>query len=340
MYLVTGGSGFCGVEIVKLLLRKGERVRVLDIESVPEEIRGKVEFVSADIRDFNKVSEACKGIDRVIHTVAKVPISKAGKDFWNVNVGGTRSILEASLRNKVKKVVHVSTSAVQLTEKNPVDEYDPYNPVGDYAKSKLDAELVCKEYIQRGLDVDMIRPRTVVGIGRLGIFDIFFEWISEGKKVYVIGNGMNKIQFLHSEDLALCCYLSSKKKGSEIFNIGSRSFSSLKEDLGYLIKHANTGSKVVSLPEWFTINALKLLDFLHLSPLASWHYLTFHKDFYFTNSRAKKILGWEPKYSNKETLVIAYDDYLKNKNMRKETFGTSHRKPLKQGILKIVKMFS
>lgn len=342
MYLVTGGSGFCGVDIVRLLLKKGQKVRVLDIEPLPKELARdrNVEFLKVDIRNMKKVEEAVKDIDRVIHTIAKVPISKAGKEFWEVNVDGTRNLLEACLKNKVKKIVHISTSAVQFIDKNPVDEYDLYNPVGPYAESKLEGELVCKEYICKGLDIDIIRPRTVIGKGRLGIFDIFFEWISEGKNVYLIGKGNNKIQFLDSEDLANCCYLASLKKGPHTFNIGSKSFSSLREDLGYLLKYANTGSEIRSLPVGPTIAILKALDILQLSPLASWHYLTFHKDFYFTNERAKKILKWKPKYGNKEILKIAYDSYLEMKKSPRKNYGTSHRKPLKQGVLRLVKLFS
>jgi len=340
MYLVTGGSGFCGVEIVKFLLHKKEKVRVLDIEPLPEELKGKVEFIKADIRNRKKVFEACKNIQRVIHTVAKVPISKAGKEFWEVNVEGTRNILEAALKNKVEKVVHISSSAVQFLP-SPVDEYAPYNPVGPYAKSKLEGELVCKKYIKKGLDVDIIRPRTVLGTGRLGIFDIFFSWISEGKNFYILGKGNNKIQFLHSEDLAECCYLSSLKKSPHIFNIGSKSFSTLREDLQFIIDYANTGSKLISLPALPSILILRFLDILHLSPLASWHYMTFHKDFYFTNKNAGKILNWKPRYSNKELLRISYDSYIKmKKSGEKYNYGTSHRKPLKQGILKLLKLFS
>ncbi|MFZ5955056.1 MAG: NAD-dependent epimerase/dehydratase family protein [Nanoarchaeota archaeon] len=341
MYLVTGGSGFCGLEIVKLLLKENEKVRVLDLEPLPKEFRNdrRIEFLQADIRDKEKVFEACKGIKKIIHTIAKVPISKAGKVFWEVNVAGTENLLEAALKNKVEKVVHISSSAVQFTEKNPVDELDPYNPIGPYAESKLEGELVCKRFIEKGLNIDIIRPRTVLGEGRLGIFDILFEWISEGKNVYVMGSGNNIIQFIHSEDLARCCYLASLKKGSNIFNVGSKEFESLREDLQYLIDYAGTKSKVRSIPIKPAILILKSLDILHLSPLASWHYMTYHKDFYFNNERARKILKWEPKYGNKEIFKIAYQSYIKNKGKKSE-FGTSHRKPLKQGVLKVVKLFS
>ena len=338
MYLVTGGSGFCGFEIVKFLLSKGERVRVLDIEPMPENIAG-VEFVNADIRDGQNVSDACRGIDRVIHTVAKVPISKAGREFHEVNAGGTRHILEAALSHKIKKVVHLSSSAVQMSEHNPVPEEAPYNPVGLYARTKMEAEIICKEYIARGLSVDMIRPRTVIGSGRLGIFDILFDWIADGKNIYVIGSGRNKIQFLHSKDLAECCYLASQKAEAGVYNVGSKNFSTLREDLGALINFAGTGSKIVSLPVAPSILLLQILDVVRLSPLASWHYLTYHKDFYFNNEAAFKGLGWAPKYGNRDILMESYKSY-RDKKEAVAHFGTSHRKALKQGLLKILKRVS
>ncbi len=338
MYLVTGGAGFCGVEIVKTLIGHSQTVRVLDCEPFPESIPG-LEFVQADVRDKTAVAKACQGIEKVIHTVAKVPISKAGKEFWHVNVEGTRNVLEASLKAGVSKFVHLSSSAVQLSEHNPVDEYAPYHPVGEYARSKMEGEKVCREYIARGLDVDIIRPRTVVGVGRLGIFDILFDWISAGKNIYIIGTGKNKIQFLHSQDLADCCYRASLRKGPEVYNIGSKGFLTLREDLQALIKHAGSPSAIISLPVTPTILALSFLDVLRLSPLASWHYLTYHKDFYFDNKRALDILGWQPQYSNAEILAVAFDSYIERKG-DKTMFGTTHRKSLKQGILGIVRRIS
>jgi nucleoside-diphosphate-sugar epimerase len=340
-YLVTGGCGFCGVEIVKCLLKKGHKVRVIDVEDLPSELEGLgIDFRKVDIRDKIRVFESCEGIDRIIHTVAKVPISKAGKGFIEVNVNGTRNVLEAALECGIKKVVHISTSAVQLVGWNPVDENDPYNPLGPYAKSKLQGEHVCKEFIKKGLEVDMIRPRTVLGTGRMGIFDMFFDWIYNGSRVYVLGGGHNVIQLLYSEDLAECCYLSSLKKGSYIFNIGSKSYSSLREDMGSLLDYAGTGSKFLSLPVDPVIFTLRGLDLMKLSPLAPWHYLSFHKDFYFNNKRAKEVLGWEPKLGNKEVLKVAYDSYIENrgKNVKiDEKYGTSHRKSLKQGVLGFLK---
>ncbi len=338
VYLVTGGSGFCGFEIVKFLQNKGETVKVLDIEGLPQPIPG-VEFIRADIRDLRQVEAATRSVDKIIHTAAKVPISKAGKGFWEVNVEGTRHVLEAAKRNGVSKVVHISSSAVQMSKRNPVAEDAPYHPVGLYARTKKAAEDVCAEYSAKGLRIDVMRPRTVIGAGRLGIFSILFDWISEGKNIYILGSGKNKIQFLSSEDLASVCYLASLNTSSGSYNVGSRTFASLREDLGALIRHAGTRSKILSLPVAPCIALLSTLDFFRLSPLASWHYLTYHKDFYFDNAKAKQALGWEPKSGNQEILITAYNDYLENAQA-KAPYGTSHRKALHQGLLKWIKRLS
>lgn len=340
MYLVTGGSGFCGVEIVRFLLQKGEAVRVLDPVPFPDPAC-KIEYAAGDIRCLDDVSKACRGIKTIIHAAAKVPISKAGKEFWHVNVDGTRNVLEAAHQNGIKKVVHISSSSVQGMEPSPVNEFAPFSPVGEYAHSKKDAELICREFIQNGLEVDIIRPRTVVGQGRLGIFSILFDWIRDGKKIYILGSGKNQMQFLHSQDLAKGCYLASRHQGSRIFNLGSKNFGSLREDLEALIRFAGTKSRVVGLPIAPAAFLLRILDTLHLSPLSDWHYKTYHHDFFFNNEEARKHLDWQPEYGNVEILCQAYQEFLKNRSeLLKAGYGHTHRQSLKQGALRILKWLS
>ena len=190
MNLITGGSGFIGINIARKLIGKGERVRVLDITAPDLNTDSdKVEYLNSDIRDRRKVMQACEGVENIYHIVSLVPISKAGARFWDVNVGGTRNVLEGALKYGAKKIVHMSSSAVyDLNQKNPLTEESMIKPLVTYGRSKYDGEKVCNEYRQRGLDITIVRPRTVVGAERLGIFGILYDWIRRGKNIYIIGS--------------------------------------------------------------------------------------------------------------------------------------------------------
>ena len=129
-----------------------------------------------------------------------------------------------------------------------------------------------------------------------------------------------------------------KNKGNfEYFNIGAENFTTLREDLEALINHAGTASRIIFVPGLLARPALAILDFFNLSPLVDLHYKTIDKDFYFDISKAKKILDWQPKESNKDCLIKAYDWYLKNADMIDKNFGTTHRKAVKKGILSILR---
>ncbi len=339
MNLITGGSGFCGSYIVKRLLSDGEKVRIFDLINFSDP-HPNLEFFKGDIRDQEAIKRACQGIERIFHTVALVPLSKAGQRFWDVNVSGTENLLSVAFEMGIKKVVHLSSSAIFGTPKMPIKENAPYDPIGPYGRAKMDGELRCHEYIKRGLNISIIRPRTMMAPGRLGIFQILFDWIRRGKKIYIIGNGSNRFQFLHAEDLAEACVLAGNKEGSDTYNIGADEYSTLREDLEALIKHAGTKSKVAGLPVTPTIAILKILDKIRLSPLAPWHYLTYHKDFYFNNIKPKDELGWRPKWGNVDMFIASYEWYLKHHKEVDKMMGKSHRFSPRHGLLKILRLIS
>ena len=126
-----------------------------------------------------------------------------------------------------------------------------------------------------------------------------------------------------------------------MFNVGAAEFGSLREDLGALIAHAGTKSRIKSLPAPLAIGALAALDKLRLSPLGPWHYLTYHKPFYFDIKPTMDALGWKPKYGNVSILTGAYDWFV---SQLKETQSPGrmsfHKQPVKQGILRILKALS
>ena len=341
MNLVTGGSGFIGISLVKELLKLGQRVRVIDIAPPDPDIAKEIHYLNLDIRDRTAVIQACKDIDCIYHIISLVPISKAGRGFWDVNVEGTRNILAGALEQGVKKIVHMSSSAVyDIDQKHPLTEESPIKPLGVYARSKYDAELVCYEYRKKGLNINIVRPRTVVGAGRLGVYQILFDWLRRGKRIYLIGAGNNKIQFIHVKDLVGAMISMAKKTDNEIFNLGTDRFGSLRQDLEGLISYAKTGSKIVGLPAGITIGLLKMLDKINLSPLADWHYLSYSKDFYFDISKAKKMLDWQPRYTNIEMLIESYQWYIQHLREAESNVGTTHRKSVKQRLLKFLRDLS
>ena len=340
-HLVTGGSGFLGNLISKRLIKENQKVKILDIWDSPDRSKN-IEFYNCDIRDRNKIGEILKDIDIVHHNVALVPLTKSGKEFHSVNVIGTKILAEESIKAGVKAIVHMSSSAVYGIPKYcPIDYKTPLEPIEIYGRAKLEGENYMREICERAnLPLIIIRPRTILGKGRLGIFHILFEWINDNRNIYTIGEGKEKFQFLHANDLIDAYSLILKQEKSGTYNLGAAEFSTLRNSLVELIDYSKSKSKIKKLPVGLTIGTLKILDKLKLSPLAPWHYLTYHKPFYFDIEKLTKI-GWKPNYSNKKMLEESYDWYINNKiSNLKSNFGSPHRTLIKQGFLKILKSIS
>ena len=341
-YLVTGGSGFLGGALVRRLCAEGHAVRSLDIFDSPDRPE-EARFVKCDVRDLEGVEKACEGADTIFHNAALVPLTKAGGAFREVNVIGTENVLKAALSDRIRKIVHASSSAIYgVPDKCPITEDAPPSPIEAYGRSKLEGEEILKSHFGKGgPTISIIRPRTIVGTGRLGIFQILFSWISAGKNIYTIGRGGNMLQFLHISDLVDSMLLAADRNENETYNIGASGFSTLHEDLSSLCEHAGTGAKVKHLPVWPSIAALRTLDILRICPLAPWHYLTYHKPFYFDVSKARNMLGWEPRYGNVEMFSEAYDYFIANRREENSAENRSaHRKSPAEKILRLLKWFS
>ncbi|MCX7722604.1 MAG: NAD-dependent epimerase/dehydratase family protein [Verrucomicrobiae bacterium] len=336
--LITGGSGYFGSVLRDRLCERGWRVRVFDLNDADDR-PPDVEFVHGDVRNPEAVARAVKGCTVVFHCVAQVPLAKDKNLFWSVNVDGTQNLLEAARRARVQKVVHVSSSAVFGAPKtNPVTERTEPRPGEPYGRAKLAAEQVCQEFVSSGLDITIIRPRTIMGHGRLGIFQILFEWIRQGYNVPVLGRGENRYQFVHADDLAAACILAACRPGPAVYNCGTDRFGTMRELLEHLCHYAGTGSRVKSVPMLPAIIFMRLTGALGLAPLAPYHALMYGRSLYFDITKARTELGWQPRYSNEEMFVQSYDWYLRNRERVLSQRGSSpHRSPIKEGVLSIVK---
>jgi nucleoside-diphosphate-sugar epimerase len=335
--LVTGGSGFFGHLLVERLLARGDSVRNFDLTPADDEFDA-VDFHQGDIRTVAAVRRACEGIDVIYHNVAQQPLSKDPGLMRTVNLDGTRNLLSAALECGVRKVIFTSSTAVfGIPAELPIRRSTKPTPCEPYGRTKVAAERLCQDFIERGLDVTVIRPRTIIGHGRLGIFQMLFEWIREGRNVPVMGRGDNRFQFIHAHDLADASILAAQRPGPQIYNIGTDRFGTMREVLEALCRHAGTGSQVKGVPEapvqWIMAGASKL----GMSPLGAYHYLAYGKPNYFDISDAVTELDWHPTYSNEEAMLATYDWYLANREavLSSKWTASPHKSAVKQGILRL-----
>lgn len=338
-HLITGGSGFVGNLVARRLRERGEQVRILDVWEDPSRPK-EIEYVQCSVLERDGVRRAMAGIDVVHHNAALVAQTDAGAGYWEVNVEGSRIVAEEAANAGARAIIHTSSTAVYgIPEDAPITARTPLRPIEPYGRSKLAGEEVVDEICRRhGIELITIRPRATLGAGRLGIFQILFEWIQENRNVYVIGSGNIRFQFIHAHDLMDFYMLALDAGRSGTYNVGTDRFGMLRADLERLIAYAGSTSKVKSLPETLAINALRLLYWMRISPLVPWHYLTYHKACYF-DVEPLLAMGWRPRYSNMDMLQETYDSFLTAAEHQAE-HGSPHRSPLKQGALWLVKQLS
>jgi nucleoside-diphosphate-sugar epimerase len=333
--LVTGGSGYFGTVLAELALARGDAVRIFDLNPTTLAV---VDFVMGDVRDRAAIRAACEGVDIVFHNVAQVPLAKDRALFDEVNVGGTANVLVAARDAGVAKIVHTSSSAVfGIPDRNPVTEASPCRPLEAYGRAKLRAEGLCHDAIASGLDVTIVRPRTVLGHGRLGVMALLFEFVADGAPVFVLGGGRNRYQLVHATDLADACLRAGDRAGPAVYNVGALEFGTMRETLQALVDHAQTGSRLRSLPVAPARFAMRSLASLNLVPFAPYHWLLYSESLYFDVTKARTELGWEPRYSNASMIIESYEWFLAHRGESDGAGRSHHQSPVRPGLLRALK---
>jgi nucleoside-diphosphate-sugar epimerase len=341
--LITGGAGFLGINLIRNLLGRNHLIISLDIADFDyPDVKERIKIIKGDIRDPKAVAEAMEGADIVIHTAAALPLYTP-EEIHSTDIEGSGLLLAEAYKRKIKRFVHISSTAVYgIPDHHPLYETDKLDGVGPYGKAKIEAEELCVEYRQKGMCVPVIRPKSFVGPERLGVFALFYDWAKDGKNFPMIGKGNNRYQLLDVEDLCEAIVLAitlPEETVNDVFNIGAGEFTTMKEDYQAVLDYAGHGKRIIGLPEKPVIALLKLLEALKLSPLYKWVYETASKDSFVSIGKAQKILGFAPRYSNKDALVRNFKWYLENHSAFKDQSGVSHRVPWKQGILTAAKWF-
>ena len=338
-YAITGGAGFLGLHLSRRLLADGHAVRSLDVVPLDDsELERDVDELRGDVRDPDRVRELCAGADVVVHAAAALPIRASRAFIRDVNVGGTENVLLAARDAGVRRVIFVSSTAVYgVPDVHPIPEDAPLVGVGPYGELKIEAERLCRV---AAAETVIVRPKTFIGPERLGVFEILFDWIREGRRIYVLGTGENRYQLLAVDDLveALVRCADGPVAG-ETLNVGARNFGTVRSDLQALIDHAGSSSRITPVPARPAEVALRALELARVSPLAEWHYRTAHRDSYVDVAKAMRLLEWEPRLSNREALIATYDWYLANRE-RLARAGVTHRVPWDQQALRLLKRVS
>ena len=336
-WLITGGAGFLGLHICNNLVKKKQKVISYDIAEMPEceKPEGLIEIV-ADIRDKHILKKALGNVDYVVHCAAALALAKP-EVIDSINAEGTKIVLDTCIEVGVKRFVYISSTAVYgMPKYHPVLEDAALDPMGHYGIAKAKAE----KYVQEatGIEWIIIRPKSFIGTGRLGIFQLLFDWIESGRKIPVFGNGDNRFQLLSVEDLTDAIYISTLKATSnEVYNIGAKDFGTVNSDVGAMLKAANTGSRLVHFPSKPIKYILRILELLHLSPLYRWVYDTADQESFLSIEKAENDFGFSPKDSNQDALINTYKWYLEEGKEMAKQYGTGHRVAWKQGVLGVVK---
>ncbi|MCL4745318.1 MAG: NAD-dependent epimerase/dehydratase family protein [Burkholderiaceae bacterium] len=341
--LVTGGAGFYGGILLKHLLDLGHSCVSVDL--VTGDFRHPLlRSVEGDIRNPESMDRlfADEGFDVVFHCAAMLAHDRKSRDLlWSSNVEGTQVIADMANRHRVGHVVFTSSNCLWARNfGRPVREDDVPEPIEIYGRSKWEGEQILAEPENR-FSSTLIRCPTIIDEGRLGLLSILFEFIDDGRKVWVVGGGHNAYQFIYAKDLARACVSAAERRTQGVLNIGADDVKPFRDVYQYVIDRAGTGSRVATLPLRPALAAMRLAHRMRISPLGPYQYRMIAEDFVFDTTRIKRCLDWEPSLTNEEMLWKSYQYYRDNRTeIMSRKSVSAHRQAARMGVIRLLKWIS
>jgi UDP-glucuronate 4-epimerase len=316
--LVTGASGFIASRVTEQLLSQG--VEVVGIDNMNDyydirlkeyrlgQLQGKKGFEYQKLDIENR--EALKDLfdkhqfDVVFNLAARAGVRYSMENphvYMTTNAMGSLNLLEEMRRKKIKKFILASTSSLYAGQKMPFNEELAVNtPISPYAASKKAAEVMAYSYhYLYGIDVSVVRYFTVFGpAGRpdMSIFR-FIKWIDQGQRLEIFGDGGQSRDFTYVEDIARGTILAAKELGFEVINLGGgQNPISINTVISGIEKRLGKKAEIDNR------------DFHKADILETWADI----------SKAKRLLGWEPKISFEQGLDKTIQWYQKNHSWAKD----------------------
>lgn len=311
--LITGGTGFIGSQLALRCLERGDRVRVLGKENTEAEsqntqlIRDKgVELIFASVTDKTALAKALQGIELVFHlAAAQHEMNVPDKRYWDVNVEGTRNMLEASRDAGVKHFVHGSTIGVYGEAlSGDIEDTSPLKPNNIYGVTKLEGEKLVRAF-QDQLPVSIIRISETYGPGDRRLLKLFKA--IKKKVFFIIGNGKNIHHLIYIDDLIDGLFLAATKEPAkgQIVVLAGKDTATTREMSDIIAKQLNSSVPKLHAPLSLFLLAATILEFT-LRPLGIQPPLHrrrmdfFRKSFAFSREGSFQILGFDPKVSFRE----------------------------------------
>lgn len=316
--LVTGATGFIGRNLVAKLVEEKHDVTALvrktsEVRGIPKEVR----LVEGDLLDLASLKDATKGAEMVIHLAAMFEFYPKDVDLlYRVNVEGTRNLLTACKNSSIRRFIYCSTAETTGVVTNPpATEETELNPMYDYGKSKVEAEKVVREEAAiGGFEYIVLRPVGVTGPGEFYVGFETIKAIADGDISMIPGDGQKHIMFLHVDDViqGFLSAIRTKDGVNETFLLCTDDVFTYEEVFQFVANHLGVEPPKRKVPVFLAKLGVALIGFFKYRGKRTylWHMKTvdaMNSERWYSNEKAKRLLGWRPTMTMAETFTRAID---------------------------------